>query len=105
MRARSNSVKNSVRLRSGLAGSRSPVRANKRMCVAFCALVFQTFRPLTTKRSPCLTARVWMREVSVPTFGSVTPNDITISPLAIFGRYFRLSRSEPCLMTGIGGNT
>src|SRR5881409_4030649 len=48
---------------------------------------------------------VWMREVSVPTLGSVTPNDMTMSPVAIFGRYFCFSRSEPCLMTGIGGNT
>src|SRR3989442_9363166 len=46
-----------------------------------------------------------MRDVSVPAFGSVTPNDMTISPVAIRGRYFRLSASEPCLITGIGGDT
>src|SRR5216117_3599957 len=45
-----------------------------------------------------------MRDVSVPAFGSVTPNDMTISPVAIRGRYLRLSASEPCLITGIGGN-
>src|SRR2546428_10183364 len=44
-----------------------------------------------------------MRDVSVPAFGSVTPNDMTISPVAIRGRYLRLSASEPCLITGIGG--
>ena len=81
------------------------MRASNNIWVALRALVFQTLRPLTTQRSPCLTARVWIREVSLPTLGSVTPNDITISPVAIFGRYFSLSRSEPCLMTGIGGNT
>ena len=45
-----------------------------------------------------------MREVSVPAFGSVTPNAMTISPVAMRGRYLRLSASVPCLMTGIGGN-
>src|SRR2546427_7464093 len=45
-----------------------------------------------------------MRDVSVPAFGSVTPNDMTISPVAIRGRYLRLSASEPCLITGIGGD-
>ena len=66
--------------------------------------MFHTLRPSTTKRSPVRTARVWMREVSVPAFGSVTPNDITISPLAIRGRYARLSGSAPCLISGIGVN-
>jgi hypothetical protein len=87
-----------------LAGSRGAVRASSSMCVAFWALVFQTLRPFTMKRSPLSSARVWMREVSVPAFGSVTPNDITISPVAMRGRTLRLSVSEPCLMTGIGGN-
>jgi hypothetical protein len=101
--ARSNSVKNSVSPLKGLAGSRGSVRASKSVWVAFWALVFHTLRPLTTKRSPLSSARVWMREVSVPALGSVTPNDMTISPVAIRGRYLRLSASEPCLMTGIGG--
>src|SRR5213083_533977 len=38
----------------------------------------------------------------VMSFGSVTPNDMTISPVAIRGRYFSLSGSAPCLITGIG---
>jgi len=73
------------------------------MWVAFWALVFHTLRPLTTKRSPRASARVWMREVSVPALGSVTPNDITISPVAMRGRYLVFIASAPCLMTGIGG--
>ena len=47
----------------------------------------QTFWPLTTQRSPRLTAVVRMRVVSVPLLGSVTPIDCRRhSPLAIFGR-------------------
>ena len=84
--ARSNGVKKSVSPRNGFAGSRGAVRASSSMCVAWRALVFHTLRPLTMKRSPFFSAKVWMREVSVPAFGSVTPNDITISPVGIFGR-------------------
>ena len=51
-----------------------------------------------------MTARVWMREVSVPALGSVTPNDMTISPVQIRGRYWRFIASEPYLTTGSGGN-
>ena len=47
---------------------------------------------------------VWMREVSVPAFGSVTPNDMTISPVGTRGRYFCLRAALPCLMSGMGGN-
>ena len=81
------------------------VRARSRIRVACWALVVQTFRPFTTQRSPCFSARVWMREVSVPALGSVTPNAITVSPLAIRGRYFRFIASVPYLMSGVGGNT
>ncbi len=56
------------------------------MWVACWALVFQTLRPFTTKWSPRRSARVWIREVSVPAFGSVTPNDMTMSPVATCGR-------------------
>ncbi len=73
--------------------------------MACCALVVQTFRPLTTQRSPCFSARVWMREVSVPALGSVTPKAITMSPLTIRGRYFRFIASVPYLTIGVGGNT
>jgi len=84
--ARSNSVKNSVRPANGLSASRGDVRASSRVWVARWAFVFHTLRPLTTNRSPWTSARVWMREVSVPALGSVTPNDMTISPVAIRGR-------------------
>src|SRR5207237_6241495 len=100
---RCTSVEEGVSLVKGLAGSRGAVRASSSVCVAFWALVFHTLRPLTMKRSPLASARVWMREVSVPALGSVTPNDITISPVAMRGRYLRLSVSEPCLITGMGG--
>ena len=46
-----------------------------------------------------------MRDVSVPALGSVTPNAITISPLQIFGRYFRFIASVPYLISGVGGKT
>src|SRR5207247_9343717 len=99
------SVTKSVIPPNGFAASpRGDVRARSRMWVAWRAFVFQTLRPSTTQRSPLRSARVWMREVSVPAFGSVTPKDMTISPVAIRGRYLRLSASEPCLITGIGGN-
>ncbi len=75
------------------------------MCVACRALVFQTLRPWTMKRSPRRSARVSIREVSVPALGSVTPNDITISPVAMRGRTLRLSSSLACLTSGIGGKT
>ena len=73
--------------------------------VACWALVVHTFRPLTIQRSPCFTARVWMREVSVPAFGSVTPNAITVSPVQMPGRCFRFWASVPNLITGVGGKT
>ena len=90
---------------SGLAGSRSEVRARSRIRLACWALVVQTFRPLTTHLSPRFSARVWMREVSVPALGSVTPKAITVSPLTIPGRYFRFIASVPYLTSGVGGNT
>ena len=96
-------MKNSVSPLNGLAESRGAVRASSRMWVAFWALVFHTLRPLTMKRSPERSARVWMREVSVPALGSVTPKAMTISPVAMRGRYFRFSSSVPCFITGIGG--
>ena len=42
-------MKNSVIPSSGLAWLRAAVRASSRMLWAFCALVFHTFCPLTTK--------------------------------------------------------
>ncbi len=101
---RSKGVKKSVSPPNGLAGSRGAVRASSSVCVAPWALVFQTLRPCTTKPSPRASARVSMREVSVPAFGSVTPKDITISPLAMSGSTRRLRASLPCLITGMGGN-
>ena len=92
---RSKSVKKSVMPLSGLAGSRSLVRASRRILLACWALVVQTLRPLTIQRSPFFSARVWMREVSVPEFGSVTPKAMTISPLTIFGRSRRFISSVP----------
>ena len=90
---------------SGRAGSRSAVRASRRIRLACWALVVQTFRPFTTQRSPFFSARVVMREVSVPALGSVTPKAITVSPLTIPGRYFRFIASVPYLTTGVGGKT
>ena len=95
MALRSNSVKNRVMPLRGLAGSRSLVRVRRRMRLACWALVVQTFRPLTTQRSPFFSARVRMREVSVPEFGSVTPNDMMVSPVTILGSSRRLSSSVP----------
>ena len=69
------------------------------------ALVVQTFLPFTTQWSPFRTARVWMREVSVPALGSVTPKAITMSPLTIRGRYARFIASVPYLTIGVGGKT
>ena len=89
----------------GFCGSRSPVRASSRILLACCALVVQTLRPLTIHRSSRLTARVWIREVSVPALGSVTPNAITMSPAAIRGRYFCFIPAAPYLMIGVGGKT
>ena len=86
IRDRSNSAKKSVSPRRGARGSRGAVRASRSVWVASRAFVFQTLRPLRTKRSPRRSARVSIREVSVPAFGSVTPKDSTISPVAIRGR-------------------
>ena len=44
-----------------------------------------------------------MRDVSTPASGSVTPKHIRRSPLAICGRYLRFISSDPCRMTGPGG--
>ncbi len=65
------------------------------MRLACCALVVHTLRPLTTQRSPFFSARVTMREVSVPEFGSVTPKDMTVSPVTIFGSSRRFNSSVP----------
>ena len=46
---------------------------------------------------------VWMREVSVPALGSVTPKAITVSPVQMPGRCLRFIASVPNLMTGVGG--
>ncbi len=103
--SRSKSAKKRVIPLSGLAGSRSDVRARSRIRFACCALVVHTLRPLTTQRSPFFSARVVMREVSVPALGSVTPKAITVSPLTIPGRYFRFIASVPYLTSGVGGKT
>jgi len=50
------------------------------MRLACWAFVVHTLRPLTTQRSPSRTARVWIREVSVPALGSVTPKAMMVSP-------------------------
>jgi hypothetical protein len=102
---RSKSVKKRVMPLRGFSGSRSLVRARRRTFVACWALVVHTLRPLTMKRSPRRSARVCMREVSVPALGSVTPNAITVSPVQIEGRCFRFIASVPYLITGVGGNT
>ena len=65
------------------------------MRLACCALVVHTLRPLTSQPSPFFSARVWMREVSVPALGSVTPKAITVSPVTIFGSSRCLSSSVP----------
>jgi len=79
----------------GRAGSRSLVRVRSRMRLACWALVVHTLRPLTIQRSPFLSARVWMREVSVPALGSVTPKAMTVSPVTIFGSSRCFSSSVP----------
>ena len=48
---------------------------------------------------------VSMRLVSVPAFGSVTPNARLSRPPAISGRMRRRRPSLPCRMMGMGGNT
>jgi hypothetical protein len=68
-------------------------------------LVVHTLRPLTIQRSPFFSARVWMREVSVPALGSVTPNAMMVSPETIGGSSRRFIASVPNLITGVGGNT
>src|SRR5262249_56973051 len=85
------------------SGSRSLVRASRRILFACCALVVQTLRPLTIQRLPRRSARVWIRDVSVPALGSVTPNAITISAAAMRGRYFCFISGVPYLMIGVGG--
>ncbi len=45
-----------------------------------------------------------MREVSDPAFGSVTPNAMSSSPLAIRGRCARFIGSDPKWTRGAGGN-
>ena len=103
MAFRSNAVKKSVMPFRGFFGSRSLVRQSRRILLACWALVVHTLRPLTIHLSPCFSARVWMREVSVPALGSVTPKAITVSPVQMDGRCLRFIASVPNLMTGVGG--
>ena len=86
------SAKKSVMPFRGLAGSRSAVRARSRILSARWALVVQTFRPWTIHRPSRRSARVWMRDVSVPALGSVTPNASVISPEAILRQVLPLHR-------------
>jgi hypothetical protein len=64
-----------------------------------------TLRPVTTQPGPSRRAIVSMRLVSVPAFGSVTPNARLRRPRAISGRIRRRRSSLPYRMIGMGGKT
>ena len=60
----------------------------------------QTLRPLITYPDPVRTARVVIRDVSVPASGSVTPKAMWSDPSATCGRYLARISSLPCCTTG-----
>lgn len=101
---RSRSAMKSVMPLNGLRSSRGLVRASSSHFSASWPFVVRTLRPFTSQRSPRFSATVWIRDVSVPAFGSVTPKAMSNSPRAMRGRYFSLIASEPYLMIGVGGN-
>ena len=76
--------------------SRGAVRHSRTIRSECSARLIQIFEPLTTYLSPSRFAKVWMRVVSVPLVGSVTPNACRrTSPLAIFGSHRSFCTSEP----------
>jgi len=81
------------------------VRASSKMCVRVLGVGVPDLAAVDDEAVALPDGRVWMREVSVPTLGSVDAerhDDVAGGDLR---QVFCFSRSEPCLMTGIGGNT
>ena len=102
-RSRSLSTRNSVIPANGFSGFRGSVRVSSSSFSALIAFVSHTFWPLITHLPPRRSARVSIREVSVPAFGSVTPKPIMNSPFATRGRTRCFSSSEPWWMIGEAG--
>ncbi|MNY56409.1 hypothetical protein D3C86_1924870 [compost metagenome] len=58
-------------------------------------MVIQVLLPLSTKRSPFLSARSFMETTSEPAFGSLIASAPTCSPLISLGRYLAFCAAVP----------
>lgn len=77
------------------------VRVSSRTLSEFSALEIQTLWPVTRQApSPLSAAKVFVRVVSRPVSGSVTPKQTCIVPSTIPGSVRAFSTASPCLMTG-----
>src|ERR1700722_2979890 len=72
------------------------VRASNKPQSALCALVVQTFWPLTTHWLPLKSARVTAPATSEPLPGSLNNWHQVSSPVRLLRRNFDFSMSEPC---------
>ena len=76
------------------------VRTSSSIRSACCALVIQTFLPVTRKPPSTFLAKVVMPVVSVPASGSVTAKQMCRSPVGTRGRNRCFRSSVPCRMIG-----
>jgi hypothetical protein len=74
------------------------VRTRKNPISATCAMLVQTFCPLSTYQSPSSTARVWRLARSLPAFGSEKPWHQISSAVRILSRCRAFCAAVPCFI-------